>query len=278
LIDYLYLDSCSGSLPAPFGLAVFRGFRHRPPGLFSFHREAQTDEHAINPCIEALLNMSYMCAQSDASDGAELVRLAKVPGMTKSRKTFGENVENGLVARAGFPTFHPLSAASDDLPSPIRRIVSADARSAVEFADHLSDAPIQPQLAVLMSQARVAAERSYSPYSNFRVGAAVLAGDKLYTGCNIESASYGLTMCAERVAVFAAITDGNSSIHALAISCLDADPAGSPNQKMPCGACRQVIDEFLIDSAMIAVDNVGIFKKQDLLPIPFKLNVNKPGL
>jgi cytidine deaminase len=125
----------------------------------------------------------------------------------------------------------------------------------------------------LVSAARSAAEFSYSPYSKFRVGAAVLAGGKIYQGCNIENGSYGLTICAERVAIFAAIADGKRDIEALAVSCIDVHLSGSQNLMMPCGACRQVIEEILSPNSIIIVDGVGQFNKESLLPIPFRLKL-----
>lgn len=131
-----------------------------------------------------------------------------------------------------------------------------------------------PRLRELVTAAKRAAHLSYSPYSKFRVGAAVLAKGKIYVGCNIENASYGLTVCAERVAIFTAIADGSRNVEALAISCIDALLSDAPNQKMPCGACRQVIQEFFCSNSKIIVDGVGWFHKTDLLPVPFMLLMN----
>ena len=91
----------------------------------------------------------------------------------------------------------------------------------------------------LMTAARAAAERAHSPYSGVRVGAALLAADgRVFTGCNVENASYGLTMCAERVALGAAVDAGATAFEAIAVwSSLE-------RLLMPCGACRQVLAEF----------------------------------
>ncbi|MFQ5962850.1 MAG: cytidine deaminase [Candidatus Scalinduaceae bacterium] len=98
----------------------------------------------------------------------------------------------------------------------------------------------------LLSEARKVIKFSYSPYSNFRVGAAVLdENGKIYTGCNIENASYGLAICAERVAVFNAVSQGVERIKAIAIYCDKQDFCS------PCGACRQVIYEFSKDAIVI---------------------------
>jgi cytidine deaminase len=91
----------------------------------------------------------------------------------------------------------------------------------------------------LLHQARTAAKNAYVPYSSFPVGAAVLtSGGAVYTGGNIENASYGLTVCAERTAVFAAVNAGEHEIIAVAVSA----PRGTLTT--PCGACRQVLNEF----------------------------------
>jgi cytidine deaminase len=91
----------------------------------------------------------------------------------------------------------------------------------------------------LIAAARRAAQTAYAPYSKFRVGAAVLAGNgKIFTGANVENASYGLSNCAERTAVFAAVAAGERKIVAVAVY----TPTRKPT--LPCGACRQVIHEF----------------------------------
>jgi cytidine deaminase len=93
----------------------------------------------------------------------------------------------------------------------------------------------------LFAEARKAADSAYAKYSKFRVGAALFADDgKIFTGCNVENRSYGLTICAERTAVVKAVSSGCRSFAALAISTPDSEtPVG------PCGACRQVLSEFM---------------------------------
>jgi cytidine deaminase len=100
----------------------------------------------------------------------------------------------------------------------------------------------------LETAARAAASASYSPYSKFRVGAAVLAGSgKIFGGTNIENASYGLCNCAERTAIFTAATAGERTLHAVVVY------TPTPSPTMPCGACRQVINEFGPNAVVIAV-------------------------
>jgi len=122
----------------------------------------------------------------------------------------------------------------------------------------------------LLKLASEAAQSAYSPYSKFNVGACVLYEDgKTYTGCNVENASYGLSLCAERNAISSAIADGQKSkIIAVAIY--------SPNSKLcyPCGACRQWIAEFSKDAAIIVEDieeNPKSFSIKELLPYSFEL-------
>jgi cytidine deaminase len=136
-----------------------------------------------------------------------------------------------------------------------------------------ADSRVTPE--ALLAAARSAAAQAHAPYSDFRVGAAVLIGDDAVTGCNIENASYGLTVCAERVAIFNAVSAGHRRIEALAVSCIDASAGASPETCMPCGACRQVIAEFADPDTPIYVDGVGVYRAGDLLPHPFRLR--RPG-
>lgn len=120
--------------------------------------------------------------------------------------------------------------------------------------------------AALLTAAAEAAKRAYSPYSKFCVGAAVqTASGKVFTGCNVENASYGLTVCAERVAVFNAVSAGEADVIALAIA--------SSGAAYPCGACRQVLSEFGPESQVILGDRDGQWSEQlslsELLPKPF---------
>ena len=98
----------------------------------------------------------------------------------------------------------------------------------------------------LIEKAKDASKKAYAPYSNFKVGACVLTeNDKIYTGCNFENASYGLSICAERNAIGSAIAEGETKIKAIAIY--------SPNMYncTPCGACRQVINEFKTENTVV---------------------------
>jgi cytidine deaminase len=121
----------------------------------------------------------------------------------------------------------------------------------------------------LLGAARVAAERAHAPYSHFRVGAAVLdAAGRTFVGCNVESASYGLSLCAERVAIFTAIAaGGRRPLRALALVCLDARGGGC----VPCGACRQVMLEHLAPDAAVYLGGDEVARPGELLPRGFSL-------
>jgi cytidine deaminase len=124
-------------------------------------------------------------------------------------------------------------------------------------------------LSRLLNAAAKAREDAVAPYSNFRVGAALLtASGELVTGANVESASYGLTCCAERVALFHALTSGKRNFIAVAVV---ARVAGGP---MPCGACRQLLAEYASDAKVFVADSrrlkaVREFSVRELLPGAF---------
>ena len=120
----------------------------------------------------------------------------------------------------------------------------------------------------LIKQAKKAMETAYVPYSNFSVGAAVLANGDIFDGCNIENASYGLTNCAERTAIFKAISAGNRKIDAIAVI------ADTDSPVSPCGACRQVIAEFSKPDTKVyltnLLGNVTEHTVEELLPGAFQ--------
>ena len=118
----------------------------------------------------------------------------------------------------------------------------------------------------------MAAELAHCPYSNFHVGAAVLCDDgSVVSGCNVENASYGLSICAERVALFSALSQGKRPV-SLAVSCIDAQSNDSARSRMPCGACRQVMQELLPPEAVVHVDGIGTRQLEQLLPESFQLS------
>lgn len=118
----------------------------------------------------------------------------------------------------------------------------------------------------LMKIARKARQNAYAPYSHFAVGAALLAeSGRVYTGCNIENASYGLTCCAERNAIFAAVGAGERRFKMLVVA------ADSPEPVAPCGACRQVIAEFGIPLVVMGnlKEETKTMTAEELLPYGF---------
>jgi cytidine deaminase len=119
----------------------------------------------------------------------------------------------------------------------------------------------------LIAAARQARENAHAPYSNFRVGAALRAqSGRIYTGCNVENASYGLTLCAERVAIFKAMSEGERGFDAIAVV------TDTATLTPPCGACRQIIWEFCGDVEVLLANLEGKVEREragKLLPRPF---------
>ena len=120
----------------------------------------------------------------------------------------------------------------------------------------------------LLDQARRAREHAYAPYSRFTVGAAVLtAAGEIFSGCNIENASLGATICAERVAIFRAVAAGRRDLTALAVI------ADTPEPVAPCGLCRQVLAEFNPDCLVLMANTAGrirLANLKELLPLAFR--------
>ncbi|MDR1127134.1 MAG: cytidine deaminase [Treponema sp.] len=131
----------------------------------------------------------------------------------------------------------------------------------------------------LFEKAREAARFAYAPYSKFRVGAALVADDgSVWTGCNVENCSYGLAICAERNAVFQAVAAGRRLFTAIAIAALD-----STAPVAPCGACRQVLSEFMGQDAVVFFGGTSAERVTTtlghLLPSPFGcLNTSQRAL
>ncbi|MBQ4522607.1 MAG: cytidine deaminase [Lachnospiraceae bacterium] len=121
---------------------------------------------------------------------------------------------------------------------------------------------------VLMNYAKEVMKNAYAPYSNFKVGAALLTNKgTVYTGCNVENSSYGATVCAERNAIFQAVANGEQEFVKIAICC-------SENRfPIPCGMCLQVMQEFNDEIEIILSDHTSIkkYKLEDFLPVHFKL-------
>ncbi len=118
----------------------------------------------------------------------------------------------------------------------------------------------------LIEMAKAAADNAYAPYSDYAVGAALLTDSgKIFTGCNIENASFGATLCAERTAAAKAVSEGETSFAAIAVY------HNGPEMPFPCGICRQVLSEFSRHAAVIVANESGAeaFELSKLLPSSF---------
>jgi cytidine deaminase len=125
----------------------------------------------------------------------------------------------------------------------------------------------------LLEQARAAAQQSYSPYSGFKVGAALrLTNGEIVTGTNVENVSYGLTICAERAALTAAVTRFGPQTRVAAVAIVNLNEAASP----PCGACRQVLAEFIEPEAPVAFPAAGgmrVMAFSQIMPLAFEMKM-----
>ncbi|HEV2323657.1 MAG TPA: cytidine deaminase [Terracidiphilus sp.] len=132
---------------------------------------------------------------------------------------------------------------------------------------------LPPELAQLLESARQAAQHSYSPYSGFRVGAALkLASGETVSGTNVENVSFGLTICAERAAVVRAVSEFGPLIRISAIAVTNLNAAASP----PCGACRQMLAEFSDPDAPVvfpAADGTRVIPFSAVLPLAFDVKL-----
>jgi homotetrameric cytidine deaminase len=132
---------------------------------------------------------------------------------------------------------------------------------------------LDPALAELLASAEQAALNSYSPYSHFRVGAALrLESGEIVTGTNVENVSYGLTICAERTAIFRAIAQFGPAVRIAAVAVANLNHSPSP----PCGACRQVLAEFIAPDAPIlfpAASGLRSMPFSEVLPLAFDMKL-----
>jgi cytidine deaminase len=131
----------------------------------------------------------------------------------------------------------------------------------------------QAALEELEGHARSAAQQSYSPYSGFKVGAALLlANGEIVTGTNVENVSYGLTICAERSALVRAVSQFGPAIRIEAVAVANLNQAASP----PCGACRQMLSEFVLPEAPVifpAADGMRTMTFNEVLPLAFDMKL-----
>jgi cytidine deaminase len=137
--------------------------------------------------------------------------------------------------------------------------------------------PVEPALETLLEHARRVAEHAYARYSGFRVGAALqLTNGEIVTGSNVENVSYGLTICAERSALVSAVSQFGPGIRIAAVAVANLNGAASP----PCGACRQVLSEFVQPDAPVvfpAADGQRTMTFSELLPLAFDMKLEGKG-
>jgi homotetrameric cytidine deaminase len=135
------------------------------------------------------------------------------------------------------------------------------------------DAKNSLELDDLMAQARLAAQHSYSPYSKFQVGAALrLTNGEVVTGTNVENVSYGLTICAERSALVSAVSRFGPEVRISAVAVANLNDAASP----PCGACRQMLAEFILPDAPVVfptADGLRTMAFREVLPLAFEMKL-----
>ena len=128
---------------------------------------------------------------------------------------------------------------------------------------------MNPQDKKLADLAKDTAQKAFAPYSNFRVGAALITDSgNIYTGCNIENASYPATVCGEDVAIFKAISEGETKIDTIAVACIDAE---NDTAIFPCGISRQRMSEFNTENVIVVHnDEIKKYKFEEVLPFDFK--------
>jgi homotetrameric cytidine deaminase len=153
------------------------------------------------------------------------------------------------------------------------RIAEAFVSRFTAYDASMSTNPPISALATLYEDARNAAQNSYSPYSGFKVGAALrLASGEIVTGTNVENVSYGLTICAERSALVRAVSKYGPGIRVAAVAVANLNDAPSP----PCGACRQVLAEFVLPDAPVAFplgDGLRVMSFSEVLPLAFEMKL-----
>ncbi|MGO9937570.1 MAG: cytidine deaminase [Terracidiphilus sp.] len=129
----------------------------------------------------------------------------------------------------------------------------------------------------LLEMAREVAAKSYSPYSGFRVGAALrLSNGEIVTGTNVENVSYGLTICAERAALVQAVSRFGPDIRVISVAVANLNDTASP----PCGACRQVLAEFIEPEAPVifpAADGIRVMPFSQIMPLAFEMKLKNQG-
>jgi homotetrameric cytidine deaminase/rRNA maturation RNase YbeY len=192
--------------------------------------------------------------------------LISLPHALSQAHEYGHNLMRELCYLLAHGIFH-LCGYDHAVPTDQKEMRTMEEKALRMAGETRGDSPASPpDDGQLLALAREAMQRSYSPYSRFRVGACVLCEDgRVYTGCNVENASFGLTNCAERTAIFKAVSEGATGFNAIAIAAEGAAP-------WPCGACRQVLNEFAPDIRVLVTwgeGQTGEMRLSQLLPHGF---------
>lgn len=208
---------------------------------------------------ETLLKQEY----DDQYDAAFLGDLfISVPHLIAQAREYGHTVKREAVYLLVHGICHLMGY--DHIEDSDKERMRAMEEKILSAASVTRDEKDNAEDSVLLEMAREAMTRSYSPYSSYPVGAALHSTDgRIFTGCNVENASFGLTNCAERTAVFKAVSEGNRSFDVLAIA--------AKTKAWPCGACRQVLNEFAPDLRILVTWDGNVEEKtlRELLPEGF---------
>lgn len=192
--------------------------------------------------------------------------LISLPHAQAQAHEYGHSLMRELCYLLAHGIFH-LCGYDHAVPDEQKEMRAMEEKALQLAGETRGDSPApQPADEQLLALAREAMQRSYSPYSRFRVGACVQCDDgRVFTGCNVENASFGLTNCAERTAIFKAVSEGAKQFTAIAIAAEGSAP-------WPCGACRQVLNEFAPDIRVLVTwgdGQVGKTTLAELLPHGF---------
>ncbi len=219
---------------------------------------------------ERLLRRAYD-AEADACFLGDIV--ISVPRIYEQAEAYGHSPER----EAAYLLVHGLChlMGYDHIREEDRICMRAQEENILESVGMQREGVGTPSDETLLALARDAMTRSYSPYSHFPVGAALHCTDgRIFQGCNIENASFGVTNCAERTALFKAVSEGAREFDVIAIACEDTKPA------WPCGACRQALSEFAPDIRVLVTWKGGASEEltlSRLLPCQFDLKKEESG-
>lgn len=185
----------------------------------------------------------------------------------KQAKEYGHTVQREMAFLTAHSMLHLFGY--DHVTPEEESVMVQKQEKILERAGYARFDNVQQKAQTLLQEAKKVMERAYAPYSQFRVGAALLGvSGKIYTGCNVENASYGISSCAERNAVYQGIASGEQNFTLIAIV------SGQKKETLPCGVCRQVLFEFMPKGTVITEQEDGklhFYTVEELLPKGFRL-------